>query len=74
MFPRAARHMHPRDATHYGVKHGDRIHMRILGDCPTVLESLLCRVDERFKLEIHIDTDEGNACNLSEATGVELFR
>jgi propanediol utilization protein len=67
-------HLHPRDAEYYGVKHGDRLNLRVAGNCPTVLEGLLCRVDERYKLEIHIDTDEGNACNLSQATRVELFK
>jgi propanediol utilization protein len=73
---RAERHVHmgPRDAAHYGVKHGDRLRMRVEGRCPVVLENLLCRVDERYKLEIHIDTDEGNACDLPHATKVELFR
>ena len=67
-------HMHPRDAEYYGVQHGDRIHMRVVSSCPTVLENLLCRVDERYKLEIHVDTDEGNACHLAGATRVELFK
>jgi propanediol utilization protein len=26
------------------------------------------------KLEVHIDTDEGNAVNLPRATGFELFK
>jgi propanediol utilization protein len=67
-------HMHPRDADYYGVKHGDRLNMRVVSNCPTTLEGLLCRVDERYKLEIHIDTDEGNACDLPNATKVELFK
>ena len=67
-------HMHPSDADYYGVKQGDRLHMRVVSNCPIVLENLLCRVDKNSKLEIHIDTDEGNACNLSEATKVELFK
>ncbi len=73
---RAERHVHmgPRDAESYRVKHGDRLHLRVHGSCPTVLENLLCRVDERYKLEIHIDTDEGNACDLPNATKVELFK
>jgi propanediol utilization protein len=73
---RAERHVHMglKDAAHYGVKHGDRMHLRIKGTCPTVLENLLCRVDERYKLEVHIDTDEGNACDLPNAAGVELFK
>jgi len=31
---------------------------------------MLCRVDQSFKLEVHIDTDEGNACNLQPDTPV----
>jgi putative phosphotransacetylase len=73
---RAERHVHmgPRDAEYYGVKHLDRINMRVVGVCPTVLEGLLVRVYEDWKLEVHIDTDEANACDLAHATEVTLFR
>jgi len=72
---RAERHVHmsPLDADYYGVEHGGRINLRVVSRCPTVLEGLLCRVDERYKLEVHLDTDEGNACDLTNATHVELF-
>ena len=33
---------------------------------------MLVRADEAAKLEVHIDTDEGNACNLDAATEVIL--
>ncbi len=36
-------HMGPADAAYYGVKDGDRIHLRIKSDCPAVLEDLLVR-------------------------------
>jgi len=36
------------------------------------LEQMLVRVDKSFKLEVHIDTDEGNACNLQPETPCEL--
>ena len=73
---RAERHVHmgPKDAAYYGVKHGDYINLRVQSSCPTIFERLLCRVDDNYKLEIHIDTDEGNACDLSKATKVELFK
>jgi propanediol utilization protein len=73
---RAERHVHmgPRDAEHYGVKHLDRINMRVEGTCPTVLEGLLVRIHKDWKLEVHIDTDEANCCDLAHATGVTLFR
>jgi putative phosphotransacetylase len=73
---RALRHVHmgPADAEFYGVKGGDRMKLRIGGDCGVVLDKMLCRVDSSFKLEVHIDTDEGNACNLQPDTPVELIK
>jgi len=73
---RALRHVHmgPADAEFYGVKAGDRMKLRIGGDCGIVLDKMLCRVDKSFKLEVHIDTDEGNACNLQPDTPVELTK
>src|SRR5947209_15177235 len=73
---RHERHVHigPADAAHYGVKDGDRIHLRVKSTCSTVLEDLLCRLDPKSKLEVHLDTDEGNACDLPHATKVELFK
>jgi putative phosphotransacetylase len=73
---RALRHVHmsPADAEFFGVKAGDRMKLRIGGDCGIVLDKILCRVDKSFKLEVHIDTDEGNACNLQPDTPVELIK
>ena len=73
---RAARHVHMnnRDAEHYGVKNGDFMKLRIDSPLNTVVfEDLLVRADATSKLEVHIDTDEGNACFLDGATKVELL-
>jgi propanediol utilization protein len=71
---RAERHVHMsfRDAERYGVANGDRVNLRIESDCAVVLEDLLVRADAASKLEVHIDTDEGNAANLDRATRVTL--
>jgi len=73
---RAARHVHmsPADMDFYGVKNGDDMKLRIGGACGLVLDKMLCRVDKSFKLEVHIDTDEGNACNLQPDTTCELIK
>jgi len=74
---RAARHVHmsPADAAFYGVKHLDLITLRVKAKgCTTRFDDLLVRVDPSFKLEVHIDTDEANACNLEHAEKVELFK
>jgi putative phosphotransacetylase len=72
---RALRHVHmsPQDAGFYKVQAGQNMRLRIGGDCGMSLEKLLVRVDPSFKLEVHIDTDEGNACNLQPDTPCELL-
>ncbi|MBL9170370.1 MAG: phosphate propanoyltransferase [Verrucomicrobiales bacterium] len=67
-------HMHPDDASYYGVKHGEDMKLRIGGPCGLTLDRMLVRVDKSFKLEVHIDTDEGNACNLQADTLCELVK
>ncbi|MEK7685519.1 MAG: phosphate propanoyltransferase [Verrucomicrobiota bacterium] len=67
-------HMHPSDAEFYGVKNGDEMKLKIGGPCAVALDKMLVRVDKSFKLEVHIDTDEGNACNLQPDTPCELAR
>jgi putative phosphotransacetylase len=74
---RAARHVHMnlKDAERYGVKNGDFMKLRVESpQCTVVFEDLLVRADATSKLEVHIDTDEGNACFLDGATKVELLK
>jgi len=74
---RAARHVHMdfRTAERYQVANGETMSLRVdSSDCAIVFEELLVRADETSKLEVHLDTDEGNACNLEQATGIELLR
>ncbi len=74
---RAARHVHmsPSDAKFYGVKHLDRITLKVTSPaCNTRFDDLIARVDPSFKLEVHMDTDEANACDLERATKVELIK
>ena len=67
-------HMGPVDAAYYDVQAGDRLKLRVQSSCSMVLEDLLVRLAPASKLEVHLDTDEGNACDLPHATKVELFR
>ncbi len=66
-------HMHPDDASFYGVKSGGEMRLKVGGPCGLALDKMLVRVDKSFKLEVHIDTDEGNACNLQPETPCELL-
>ncbi len=67
-------HMHPADAGFYEVKAGDYMRLRVGGPCAATFDRMLVRVHPDFKLEVHIDTDEGNACALDADTSVELLK
>ncbi len=67
-------HMHPSEAEYYGVKNGEAMKLRVNGSCPTVFEDIIARVDPAVKLEVHLDTDEGNASDLANAKHVELLK
>ena len=74
---RAARHVHmgPEDAAYYGVKDKEMMKLRVeSGVCSMVLEDVLVRIGKNIKLEVHLDTDEGNAVDLEHATRVELIK
>lgn len=74
---RAMRHVHmgPSDLAHYGVSDGEMMNLKVVSaGCTTVMEDLVIRAGDNIKLEVHIDTDEGNAVNLDKATSVELLK
>lgn len=73
---RAARHvhMHPDDAKFYGVENGNFMKLKVYGENASIFENVLCRVDKELKLEVHIDTDEGNACDIGPTSVCELVK
>src|SRR5687768_16130323 len=73
---RAARHVHmsTADMDYYGVKDGDSMKLKITGPCGVTFDNLRVRYHPKVILEVHIDTDEGNACDLESATNMELIK
>ncbi|TWT57979.1 Phosphate propanoyltransferase [Thalassoglobus neptunius] len=75
---RAMRHVHmsPADMAAYGVKDKDLMQLKVESPgCSTTLENVSVRGgDDKIKLEVHLDTDEGNAINLPNATHVQLLK
>ncbi len=72
---RAARHVHMSfdEAERLGVKNGEFMELTIRSpQCTLTFQDLLVRADKSAKLEVHIDTDEGNACNLDSATEITI--
>lgn len=54
-------HMTPIDATRFGVEDGEYITVDSDGIRPISFRNVRIRVNERYRLEMHIDTDEANA-------------
>ena len=73
---RAERHVHmsTEDMSYYGVKDHDYLKLRIDGPCGVTFDRVKVRYHPKVILEVHIDTDEGNACDLDSATYMELFK
>lgn len=65
-------HMHPNDATRFGVMDTDRISVKVPGARGLVYNEMLVRVSDKYKLEMHIDIDEANAAYLKNNTSVEI--
>lgn len=64
----AARHIHmtPKQAQAVSLKDGDYVSVRMGNERGAVLDNVKIRVDESFSLEMHIDTDESNACQVRQ--------
>lgn len=73
---RAERHVHmsEQDMAYYAVKDGDYLKLKIDGPCGVIFDRVKVRYHPKVVLEVHIDTDEGNACDLDSATKMELVK
>ena len=67
-------HMHPDDAKEFSVQDKEIVEVAITGG-PRDLAfgDVLVRVNDKYKLEMHIDTDEGNAAELTRGSAGELM-
>jgi acetate kinase len=58
-------HMSPEDALAFAVRDRDVVRIRVPGDRSLIFGDVVVRVDPNFRLDMHIDTDEANAAELS---------
>lgn len=66
-------HMTNADARKFGVKEGDFCKVRIGGEKGTIFENVLIRINDSWKLQIHLDTDDANAAYVKNETYVEFI-
>jgi len=70
----ALRHVHMTtgDAARMGVADKDFVCVETLGERKGILGDVLVRVSDDFRLELHVDVDEANACALKNGDFVIL--
>jgi putative phosphotransacetylase len=71
----ASRHIHMtnKDAEKFGLKNGDYCKVRIGGEKSTTFENVLIRINDNWRLQIHLDTDDANAANVRSENYVEFI-
>lgn len=62
----AKRHLHinPKEATELGLKSNDVVRVRIVSERGLVFDNVIVRIKPNFRMSVHLDTDEANACGL----------
>ena len=70
----ALRHIHmtPADAERFGVKDKDIVKVECPGERGMIMGQVLVRVNDQYALEMHVDTDEGNAACLKTGDKVRI--
>ncbi|MDO5544606.1 MAG: phosphate propanoyltransferase [Eubacteriales bacterium] len=66
-------HMSAAEAAAFGLKDGDRVQIQIGGVKPGILGNVLVRAGNGHSLDLHIDTDDGNAFLLRQGQMVTVL-
>ncbi|WP_336633977.1 phosphate propanoyltransferase [Lysinibacillus fusiformis] len=67
-------HMSPEDSAKFNVVDGQSVQIKVEGIRPIILSNVVIRVSERYRLEMHIDTDEANAGLIQQGTVAEIVQ
>lgn len=67
-------HMSPEDSKKFKVLDNEIISVKVNGQRGGILGNVQVRIDEKYTLEMHIDTDEANCMGLKSGDFVEIVR
>ncbi len=65
-------HMHPSTARLLGVRDGDRVSIKSAGPRGVIFTEVLVRINNDYRLEMHLDIDEANAASLQNGDLLEI--
>jgi propanediol utilization protein len=71
----AKRHLHCsiNEAKRLKIKNNQNVSIKIKGTRETTFHNIITRISEKYKLALHLDTDEGNAAGISGKTSGEII-
>jgi len=72
----AKRHLHCSiaEAKKLKLKNNQKVSVKISGERELIFKGVIVRINEKFRLALHIDTDEGNAAGIAGKTFGELIK
>lgn len=65
-------HMSVEDGARFGVRDGDYVTVDVKGERRTTFYDVQVRVSDKFRLEMHVDTDDANAAGIGNGAKVTL--
>ena len=73
---RAMRHIHmnPKEADTFGLKNGDVVKLRVGGPSGVTFDNVVIRLSDKVRLQVHLDTDEGNVADIHCNQDVEIIK
>lgn len=72
----AQRHLHvsPEEAKKLRLKNNQKISIKTKGTRETTFHNIAVRVSEKYRLALHLDTDEGNSAGITGKTFGEMIK
>lgn len=67
-------HMNPEEAKILNLKNGEYVNITAQTERPMTFNQVKIRVSDRYRLEMHIDTDEANAAFITQGTKGSVVR
>jgi putative phosphotransacetylase len=73
---RAMRHIHmnPKEAATFGLHSGDVVKLRVGGPSGVTFDNVVIRLSDKVRLQVHLDTDEGNVADVHCNQEVEIIK
>jgi putative phosphotransacetylase len=65
-------HLHTSDAEQWGIADKQQLKVRVGGERGVIFQRVIARISDQFALDMHIDTDEGNAAGVSNGEYGEI--